>query len=221
MKKLKLPKIIEYTALSLIFTLPAAWLVLYAVCRSSWWRQVCNQDGFMSVTILVIVLTLAPIGYIYRERALRRARRGMWAGGGLAWGQRAGRLYDNVTRLAFEPPEPEGEIVGQDRFERRGWWVWVPVGGGRQVWVDRRDFWQWLVEIEQAAQGMQFGASVIGQRRWEPELGRERWMAYCDILLAVGAIEYSTADPRSRRYIPGAPWGRVEAYEQLRPSEAR
>lgn len=221
MKSKGLPKVIEYTLLSLLFTLPAAWLALYAACRQDWLLLPCRHpaDSFILLTVVIIILTLGPIGWSYHERALRRARRGMWARAGPSMGQ----TFERALRWAIGPErvEPEEWISGEARFEARGWWCRVEVGGGRKVWVGRGELWQWLLRVERLQATLGPGESPIGQRRWEAELGRERWMAYCDILEAAGGVEYPTGDARSRRYVPGAPWGRIETYERMRPSDVR
>jgi len=219
---LKTPKVIEYTLFSLIFTLPVAWASLFAVCLNDWLPGICEQDyNYPLLTILVVILTLAPLGFSYHERALKRARRGMWAKP--RTGQRIGQVFERLSRWAIGPErtEPAEWVIGEERFEARGWWCWVEVDGGRTVWVDRGELWQWLLQVEQLRLILAPGESPISQRRWEPELGRELWMAYCDILEAVGGVEYPTGDPRSRRYVSGAPWDRVEKYERLRLSEVR
>jgi hypothetical protein len=230
-------KTFQYTLTSLIFTIPAAWLGLFATCiYVDWdWPQVCSTNRIgMWLALLALgvgVLTFAPIGLVYRERASRRARRGMyarpglWSGWHLDWGVRQLQstietLWDDKHRVAWG--EGDGEVIsGVMRYHSRGWWVTVEIGGGMRVWVDRAEIWQWLQKVEALHAKRQPGESAIGERVWSRKIGRPLWMAYCDILEAVGGIEYPTDDARSRRYVPGQPWGRVEEYEKLRPSELK
>jgi len=81
--------------------------------------------------------------------------------------------------------------------------------------------WQWLAGVEALAATMPAGESAIGERRWQPVIGRDLWLAYMDILEAVGAVEYPTDDLRSRRYVRGQPWGRVEEFEKIQKSGVR
>lgn len=229
---LRLPPIVRYAGAAMAFLIPTAWLSTYGVCMS-WEARLCGWSGlYPFVTVATAALTLAPIGLAYLERAQKRARKGMYArpgpasGGAMDWGVRTFKsvsevLWDDKGALAWgEGPGPEGLITGEMRYEARGWWLMVEVNGGTRVWVDRWRFWQWLEKVERLHHTVGPGESAIGERRWA-KLGRPLWMAYVDILEAVGAVEYPTGDARSRRYVPGLPWGRVEEYEKLRPSEAR
>src|SRR5262245_47484395 len=210
------PPIVRYIVSAVTLGTLATWLVNGLVCYHALWSW-CGFDAYVTVAGLVALGVIAPLAHTDRERAMRRAARGMWAR--RSWGSRAGQqltaTFNRAVRFAIEGewPQQPGLITGEQRFERRGWWVDVPLDGGRAVWVERYELWQWLIEIEGLVYHVGVGESPISERLWEPELGRARWMAYVSILESVGAAEAATGDPRSRRYLPGQPWGRVEEYE--------
>jgi hypothetical protein len=148
----------------------------------------------------------------------------MWARG---WNRGDGRhdlaaTFSRVVKFAIDgewPREQEspGLITGTQRFRKLGWWITIPLDGGRVVWVDRWRLWQWLIEVEGLRYQMESGESEIGERYWEPRIGRPLWMAYMIILESTGAAETLTPDPRSRRYVgSGDAWGWVEEYERWR-----
>jgi hypothetical protein len=200
----------------------AAWLAQILACYHGLWSY-CDFSHALTIAGLVALGFLGQLAYIYREKAIRRASRGMWA---RRTGYQVGVVFGRVVKFAVdgEWPDPQaagGAIVGTQRFERRGWWVTVPIAGGTEVWVDRWALWQWLIKVEALRGQLPPGESEIGRSYWEPRIGRPMWMAYMQILEATGAAETVTPDPRSRRYVGGDPWGWVEAYEALRGSEAR
>lgn len=219
-----LPPVIRNIAGGILLLTLAAWIAQALGCYHELWSY-CGGSAYVTLAGLVALGVLGPLGLSYRERALRRARRGMWAGS--SWG--AGHELTTVFRRAVkfviegetEPDQAPGLITGMQRFERRGWWVTVPALGGRAIWVDRYDFWLWLQQVEEMHPRMEPGESVIGERLWESRIGRPMWMAYVTILETIDATDCPTGDPRSRRYRPGLPWGRVEEFEQLRPSETK
>lgn len=217
---LSLPPIIRQIAGGILLLTLAAWIAQALACYHELWAY-CGGSAYVTLAGLVSLGILGRLGLIYRERALRRASRGMYARG---WSRGAGHelaaTFSKVTRFIIEgEPDPvPGLITGARRFERRGWWVTVPIGNGRAVWVDRWQLWQWLIEVEGLRYQLDPGESEIGQRYWEPRIGRGRWMAYMIILEAAGAAETVTGDPRSRRYVGGDAWGWVEEYERVRGS---
>jgi hypothetical protein len=220
-----LPPAIRYAGSAVILWVLIAWLVNWLACYHRLWGF-CGPSTYVTLTIGAALLVLAPLAWTYRERALRRASKGMWARSG--WGLGSNDLaviFKRTARFAIEGEWPDsqlaGVISGTQRFERRGWWVTVPIAGGTEVWVDRWALWQWLIKVEALRGQLPPGESEIGQRYWEPRIGRPLWMAYMIILEAVGAAETVTPDPRSRRYVGGDAWGWVEAYEAIRASEAR
>lgn len=243
---MRFPKTLTYALASLAFTIPAAWLAVYGACIVWQGAPLCAWPGLYPLTaVLAALAVIAPIGLVYREKARRRASKGLWqkvkqgSGFGVS-GWHATFERTVAVMWGSEAGQPE-LITGEMRYERRGWWL--SVKSGRRVWVDRWDFWQWLARVEALAEvqgsgsGVQgvdpipqtlnpkkeepTGESPIGERRWQPVIGRDLWLAYMDILEEVGAVEYATDDLRSRRYRPGQPWGRVEEFEKVRGSEVR
>ena len=83
----KFPKTLTYTLASIAFTVPAAWLAVYGACIV--WRgaRLCAWPGLYPLTaVLAAMLVLGPIGLIYKERARRRASKGLWRkSGGRGW----------------------------------------------------------------------------------------------------------------------------------------
>lgn len=220
-----LPPIVRQIAGGILLLTLAGWIGQSLLCYHRLWGY-CDFSHALTLAGLVALGVLGRLGLIYKERAIRRASRGMWSRAG--WGSRAGHelaaTFSKVTRFIIEgetEPEAPGLITGARRFEKRGWWVDVPIGGGRAVWVDRWQLWQWLIEVESLRYQMKPGESEIGERYWEPRIGRPRWMAYMIILETIGAAETVTGDPRSRRYVGGEAWGWVEEYERVRGSEER
>jgi hypothetical protein len=219
-------KVFTYTLAAVIFTVPTAWLATHAACIVYETARLCYWPGlYPLVTTLAAMLVVAPVGLIYGERARRRAAKGMWQKvPGSGFGVQGGWLTTlERTAKVIWGSDPTGEppelITGEMRFDRRGWYI--EVKSGRRVWVDRWDLWQWLARVEALARKLPAGESPIGERRWQPVIGRDLWLAYMDILEQVGAVEYPTDDLRSRRYVPGQPWGRVEEFEKVRGSERR
>lgn len=219
-----MPPIIKYIIGSIILTTLAAWIAQGLLCYHRLWGW-CGGEHYVTVAGLMALVVLIPIGLSYRERALRRARRGMWARPGWGAAHELVATFGKVTRLIIEgewghEPAPASLITGAQRFERRGWWITVPLDGGRAVLVDRWELWQWLIEVERLRYQLPVSESAIAERLWESRLagqgGRARWMAYMIILEAAGAVICPTGDPRSRRYIPGDPWSYVEEYEKWR-----
>ena len=224
-KRRLIPKTLTYTLASLAFSIPAAWLATYIGCEVYAGARLCAWPGlYPAVAALAAMLVVAPIGAIYRDRAQRRATRGMWQKvRGSGFGVRGSWLttFERTVQVVWgsEIDPPDTVITGEMRWEQRGWWL--DVKSGRRVWVDRWELWQWLVKVEALAATMPAGESAIGERRWQPVIRRDLWLAYMDILEAVGAVSYATDDLRSRRYVRGQPWGRVEEFEKVRGSEAR
>ncbi len=216
----------RYILASLAFTLPAAWLALYTGCLA-FPGPVCELPRVYEITAAsVVVWTLLPLGLVYQERARRRAAKGMYGrvsrqgGWAVSFQKTIETIWDEKHRIDWGEG-PSEIITGEMRYEARGWWCLVEVNGGRRVWVDRERFWRWLERVEAVQRNAKPGESAIAERCWVGELGRPLWMAYVDILEAIDAVEYPTDDVRSRRYVPGLPWGRVEEFEKLRPSEPR
>lgn len=225
--------IIKYILSSIIFISLAAWTGQGLLCYHRLWGW-CGREHYITVAGLIALLVLAPIGLSYKQRALRRASRGMWS---RSWHRGTGHeltaTFTRVTRLVIgqeeEAPAGSGNaygphasiITGTDRYERRGWWIDLPLDGGTRIWVDRWELWRWLIEVEGLRYQLKSGESPIGRGYWEPKIGRPRWMAYMIILEEVGAAETVTGDPRSRRYVGGDAWGLVEQFEKIRASEAR
>lgn len=210
-----LSPVIRYSLLSLAFTIPAAWAVTLAGCLLWPGAPVCGLPYlYPLVTLGVIVLTLAPLGLTYSERARRRASRGMWQkprGIKLEWATSG--LWGN----AGETDHP-ALLTGP----RRRRWGPITVKNGQRVYVDKNEFYFWLRdEVEPLAKKIKPGESAISGRYWKPRLGEGLYLAYVEILDAVGATRYVTDDPRSRQYVPsvGAVWGRIEAYEAIVRSE--
>lgn len=222
-RRFRLPLLASYALTSIALLVPAVWLVMLLACvkYGDDWPATCEPVNYAAAVPATAALVLLPLGLIYRERAHRRASRGMWqkVGGGTgelgSWGAKLERTVQYLWGSEIEPPATL--ISGEMRYEKRGWYL--AVKSGRRVWVDRREFWLWLEKVETLVPKMEAGESAIGERRWQSMLGRDLWLAYMDILEAVGAVEYPTDDLRSRRYKPGSPWGRVEEFEKLRPSE--
>lgn len=219
-----MPPIIKHIAGAVAFGTLAAWLANGLVCYHQLWAW-CGGSAYVTIAALVALFVLTPLAYTYRERAIRRASKGMWS---RSWHRGPGHeltaTFNRVVKLAIGPEEeqsPAGLITGTDRFERRGWWIDIPVDGGKRVWVDRWQLWQWLIKVDALQGRLLPGESEIGRNYWEPRIGRPLWMAYMIILEAVGAIETRTPDPRSRRYVGGDAWGLVEQFEKIRASEAR
>ncbi len=225
-KRSLIPPVARYALASIGFLIPAVWLAMLLACTrwGATWPAACEPINYPAAALATAVLVLAPIGAVYLERARRRAAKGMWqkvGAGGRGPGSGWLATFERSVRVMWgsEAEAPDSLITGEMRYERRGWWL--SVKSGRRVWVDRWCFWQWLWEVEALAQSLPAGESPIGERRWQPVIGRDLWLAYCDILEAVGAIEYATDDLRSRRYVRGQAWGRVEEFEKVRGSEVR
>lgn len=226
-----LSPVIRYSLLSLTFTVPAAWALLTGGCLLWPRAEVCGLPYLYVLAALgVVVLTIAPLGWTYLERARRKAGKGMWRRGGVPGGGVSSvksafkALWDEEHRIGWG--ESSGEIIsGEMRFERRRWLI--PVRNGQVVYVDRRVFWRWLEQVEALAQTLPPGESPVGMRRWRGQvvegqrLREGDVLAFHDILAAVGRFEYATPDVRSRRYVskPGAVWGAVEEFEKVQRSE--
>jgi len=221
-RKSLIPKTLTYALTSIAFTIPAAWLAVYGACIIWDGARLCAWPGLYPLAAaLATMAVVAPIGLVYRERARRRAARGMWqkvgAGGG---GPGAGWLdtFERTVAVMWgSEAELPGLITGEMRYQRRGWWL--NVQNGQRIFVDRWEFWQWLLQVEAVAATLAPGESAIGERRWKKELGEGRWLAYCQILQTVNAVEFRTDDARSRRYTGGGAWKWVEEYEKHHPSE--
>lgn len=218
---LSLPPIVRHTLAYIAAGSLAAWIAQILACYHGLWSY-CDFSHALTIAGLVALGTLAQLAYIYREKALRRARRGMWARG--YRGHELAASFGRVAKLIWEGPAEEnpagnapGLITGTQRFQKLGWWITVPLNGGQAVWVDRGRFWRWLIEVEGLRYQMEPGESEIGQRYWERRIGRPLWLAYMQILETIGAAETQTPDPRSRRYVgEGDVWGLVEEYERWR-----
>lgn len=208
-------KTARYAALAVAFLTPATWLAMLLGCvkYGDTWPQTCEPVNFAAAPLAIGALVLLPIGLTYVERARRRASKGMWLRGlGL------GRSFERVAKMIWGSElGPGAAIVGEARFTRRRWLI--PVANGQRVWVDRREFWLWLNEVEALHRRLPPGESAIGERIWKPKLKEGRYLAYCRILEAVGRCEYPTDDPRSRRYVPGLAWSACESFELIQESE--
>jgi hypothetical protein len=213
-----LPPIVCYILAAVAFGTLAAWLVNALACYHELWRY-CGGSTYVTLAGLVALGVIGPLAWTYRERALRRASRGMYARG-RGVGHELAATFGRVVKFAWEGPaeeNPPGLITGTQRFQKLGWWITIPLDGGQVVWVSRERFWLWLIEVEGLRYQLGPGESEIGQRYWEPKIGRPTWLAHMRILEAVGAVETLTPDPRSRRYVGGGDaWGWVEEYEKWR-----
>lgn len=216
--------VIRLTLLSLAFTAPAAWAVTLAGCLLWPGVAVCGLPYlYPLVTLGVIVLTLAPLGLTYSERARRKASRGMWQRAAVTGGTFAS--VKEVVSGLWGDGDQGAAIVGEVRFERRRWSVDAP--NGQRVYVDRARFWRWLQAVDKLQRELPAGQSALSMRRWKgrtfegARLGEGDVLAFREILKAVGAVEYRTHDARSMYYVvgPGAVWGRVEEFEKIQKSE--
>lgn len=222
-RAVSLPPIIRHIAGAVILLTLAAWTGQGLLCYHRLWAW-CGGEHYLTVAGLIALLVLAPIGWSYKERASRRASRGMWSRPGLSHQLTA--TFSQIAKFAVEgewpgqPDEQAGLITGAQRFERRRWWIDVPLDGGGGIWIDRWELWRWLEEVEGLRSQLKPGESPIAERLWESRLagqgGRRRWLAYVHVLECIGAADCPTGDPRSRRYIPGDPWSYVEEYERWR-----
>jgi hypothetical protein len=209
----KYGKLFVYILLALILLEVAALVAVYGICKVDLFPEVCRYDHlYLTVSILVTVLTLWPIGKSYHNRAMRNANRGVYAKPGKL-DQAFQYTMQLVTRTVTES-EP-GLITGLDRFQNTGWWVTIPAQGGTTVWVDQYTFWQWLEKVEAMRQnGDRYPTA---RDRWERVIGKSLWLAYCTILEEVGVLQFTTDDPRSKRYQGAIPWSVVEQYAKMRP----
>lgn len=214
----RLPPAARYACAAIAFLVPSVWLLMLLACVKFGddWPAACEPVNYPAAALAIGLLVFGSLGLTYLERARRRARKGMWqkvAGPGAGWG----KLFERTVRVVWgSEEESPGLIAGEMRYQRRGWYI--DVKSGRRVWVDRRQLWEWLYQVEALVAAQEPGP--ISERRWQPIIGRDLWLAYMEILEAVGAVEYPTDDVRSRRYRPGGAWSRVEEFEKLRPSES-
>lgn len=217
-----MPPIIKHIAGAVAFGTLAAWLANGLVCYHQLWAW-CGGSAYVTIAALVALFVLTPLAYTYRERAIRRASKGMWS---RSWHRGPGHeltaTFNRVVKLAIqgeEEADPAGLITGTDRYKKLGWWIDLPIDGGTRIWVDRWELWRWLIEVEGLRYQLKPGESPIGRGYWEPRIGRELWMAYVIILESIGVADCRTGDPRSRRYRgSGDTWGVVEEYEKWRKS---
>lgn len=208
----KYGKVFIYALLALIVLQVTATVATYGICKVDLFPKVCRYDDlYLLVSILVAVFTLYPIGKSYHSRAMRIANRGVYAKPGQL-SQAYQYTMQLVTRVATED-EP-GLITGLDRFANTGWWVTIPADNSTEVWVDQYTFWQWLEKVEAMRQtGDRYPTA---RDRWEKPIGKNLWMAYCTILEQVGVLQFTTSDPRSKRYMGAIPWSVVEQYAKMR-----
>lgn len=210
----KYGKVFIYALLALFILQIVAWTAVYGICTIDLFPKVCRYDNlYLMVSIMVTVGVLLPIGRAYHNRAMRIANRGVYAKPGKL-DQAFQYTMQLVTRVASDE-SPAGLITGLDRFKRDGWWVTIPAQGGVNVWVDQYTFWQWLEKVEAMRQaGDRYPTA---RDRWERVIGKSLWLAYCTILEEVGVLQFSTDDPRSKRYQGAVPWSVVEQYAKMRP----
>lgn len=208
----KYGRLFAYVLIALIVLQVTAIVATYGVCKVDLFPEVCRyQHLYLMVSILVTVATLYPIGKSYHDRAMRIANRGVYAKPGQL-SQAYQYTMQLVTRTVTE--DQPGLITGLDRFTNTGWWVTIPAQGGVNVWVDQYTFWQWLEKVESMRQnGDRYPTA---RDRWERVIGKSLWLAYCTILEEVGVLQFSTDDPRSKRYAGAIPWSVVEQYAKMR-----
>lgn len=211
----KYGKVFVYTLLALIVLQITATVATYGICKVNLFPKVCQYDDlYLMVSILVTVATLYPIGKSYHNRAMRIANRGVYAKPGqLSQAfQHTYQLINQMTR--DDTTDAPGLITGLDRFKNEGWWVTIPADNSTEVWVDLYTFWQWLEKVE----GMRQNGDryPTARDRWEKLIGKNLWLAYCTILEQVGVLQFSTSDPRSKRYQGAIPWSVVEQYAKMR-----
>lgn len=208
----KYSKLFAYVLLALIILQVTATVATYGICKVDLFPKVCQYDHlYLMVSILVTVATLFPIGKSYHNRAMRIANRGVYAKPGQL-SQAYQYTMQLVTKTVTE--DTPGLITGLDRFTNTGWWVTIPAQGGVNVWVDQYTFWQWLEKVEAMRQsGDRYPTA---RDRWERVIGKSLWLAYCTILEEVGVLQFTTDDPRSKRYAGAIPWSVVEQYAKMR-----
>lgn len=213
-----------YALAAVAFLIPAVWLLLGLSCLKygDTWPQTCEPVNYGAAALGVGAGVWAVMGVVYLRRAHRRATKGMWRRVNLGgW-----KTLERAVRVAWaSEDDPPGLIAGEIRFERRRWLIDAP--NGQRVSVDRVRFWHWLMEVDVLQRSLEPGRSAISMRRWRgrkfegEKLSEGEVLAYREILKAVRAVGYRTADARSMYYMPGvgAVWGRVEEFEKIMESE--
>lgn len=221
---MKFPPAARYAAAAVAFLVPTAWALMLLGCVKYGvdWPATCEPVNYAAAPLAVGAGVWAVMGVVYLRRAHRRATKGMWRRVQLGgW-----HSFERAVRVAWGSEEdPPGLIAGETRFERRRWLIDAP--NGQRVSVDRVRFWHWLMEVDRLQSGLPPGQSAISMRRWRgrkfegEKLSEGEVLAYREILKAVGAVGYRTADARSMYYLvgAGATWGRVEQFEKILESE--
>lgn len=220
-----LPSILIASAI----TAGTAWLGFAAACLWSADLPLCRHPaGGWIVMLLAVALVNLPVAALAREKARRVIGRGLYARPlDLARPLDAtAKAIGALAHLAWEgelPTHRQGAAHDALRvFEGRGWWV--KFDSGSDVWVGKQDLYDWLADawlLQERYQRQRSGQSAIGQRRWEPEIGRPQWQARCWLLEQAGGVERNTSDRRSTPKLRWLPWDTVQRLEAVLPSEER
>ena len=162
----------------------------------------CRHDyGSFVVAGVAICMIWFGIAATLRDRLQRRLRRGMYAARPWRMPPAFGSVVHFVVNGEMPGTWAEGRAHPALYDDRCGWWVWVPIDGGKHVWCGRQSFYEWFLDVLSEKGRVKPGQSPIGQRLWESRLGRARWDAYCRLLVEAGGAQQSTDDPRSRRLL--------------------
>lgn len=224
----RLPPAARYACAAISFLTPATWLAMAGGCiRWPGWGAVCEPVSYGLAPLVIGTGVLGVMGLNYLDRAFRRSRKGMWTRhGGPGWGQTLQLNTKSILWGSADDDAAQIQITGEMRFERRRWVIRVK--NGQTVHVDRRTFWLWLEQVEALAATLPAGRSPVSRRYWEGrtvegQVIREGdLLAFWHILESVGRFQYTRADARSRRYVPGAgaAWSMCEEFEKIQRSEA-
>lgn len=214
----------------------AAWLSFVALCTYD--RQIIGLCRHPAGGWLVMVGTLALlwswIALQQADRLRRRLRKGLYGRPGRSFrlvlpgfsgkiGRNLDQIFRNAVHFIWEGELPPAWIAGRQHpalyHNRAGWWVEVPMDGGRRVWVGQQVFYEWLVQVMAVKNDLMPGESAIGERLWAPLVGRPQWYARCQLLQKVGAAIWMTDHPSSRRLVRTDVLGILEDLEEARPVE--